>query len=299
MYDMAQDFRNLIDQLPLELLEEMKNNFAARSNDGEAIRKSMNDLDAEIYMRCTDGGAVMNELKITEYKNIRVLTTQQIAEVYGTEGKIISKNFERNKERYSEGKHYICLTGEELREFKANRQNDDTLKFTSVLYLWTEKGAFLHAKSLNTDTAWEVYDRLVDNYFKKQELLEGLSPELRAIFSHDKKIQIMEHRVDNLENIMNIDYAQQKQLKNFANEVVVNALGGKDAGAYRYRGEDGSKISSRCFSRFWHDFNDYFNINAYANLPRVKFDEALQYINRWQPPTNMQLEIGKINREIA
>lgn len=242
----------------------------------------------------------MNELKITEYKDIRVLTTQQLAEAYGTEGKIISKNFERNKERYSEGKHYICLTGEELREFKANRQNDDALKFTSVLYLWTEKGAFLHAKSLNTDTAWEVYDRLVDNYFKKKEdLLEGVSEEIKAILFVDKRVTTVEQKVDHLENTMNIDYAQQKRLKNFANEVVVNALGGKEAGAYRYRGEDGSKISAQCFSRFWHDFNDYFNINAYANLPRVKFDEALQYINRWQPPTNMQLEIGRINREIA
>lgn len=107
-----------------------------------------------------------------------------------------------------------------------------------------------------------------------------------------------EERIDRLENTMNIDYAQQKQIKNFAAEVVVSALGGKDAKAYRYRAEDGSKISSQTFSRFWHDFNDYFNINAYANLPRVRFKEALEYINRWQPSTNMQLEIGRINRMV-
>lgn len=105
-----------------------------------------------------------------------------------------------------------------------------------------------------------------------------------------------EERLDRLENTMNIDYAQQKQIKNFAAEVVVSALGGKDSKAYKHRADDGSKISSQTFSRFWHDFNDYFNINAYANLPRIRFKEALEYINRWQPPTNMQLEIGRINR---
>lgn len=241
----------------------------------------------------------MNELKITEYKDIRVLTTQQIAEAYETNTDTITKNFNRNKDRYTEGKHFICLEGQELKDFKTNGQIDLSLKINR-LYLWTEKGAFLHAKSLNTDTAWEVYDRLVDNYFKKKEdLLEGVSEEIKAILFVDKRVTTVERKVDHLENTMNIDYAQQKRLKKFANEVVVNALGGKEAGAYRYRGEDGSKISSQCFSRFWHDFNDYFNINAYANLPRVKFDEALQYINRWQPPTNMQLEIGRINREIA
>lgn len=53
----------------------------------------------------------MNELQITEYKNIRVLTTQQIAEAYGTDTRVISNNFNRNKDRYVEGKHYICLEG--------------------------------------------------------------------------------------------------------------------------------------------------------------------------------------------
>ena len=49
----------------------------------------------------------MNELSITEYDNVRVLTTQQLAESYGTSTETITKNFNRNKERYVEGKHYI------------------------------------------------------------------------------------------------------------------------------------------------------------------------------------------------
>lgn len=44
----------------------------------------------------------MNNLQITEYKNIRVLTTQQIAEAYGTDSRVISNNYNRNKERYVE-----------------------------------------------------------------------------------------------------------------------------------------------------------------------------------------------------
>lgn len=235
----------------------------------------------------------MNNLKVTEYKDIRVLTTQQIAEAYGTDRKTISYNFNHNKERYTEGKHYIQLEGIEKTEFINCLENHDGMKNAKVLYLWTEKGAFLHAKSLNTDKAWEVYDHLVDTYFQKQRrpltMEEMMRVQLGMLDNHTA-------RLDRLENTMNIDYAQQKQLKNFASEVVVNALGGKNSKAYKHRDEDGSKISSQTFSRFWHDFNDYFNINAYANLPRVKFKEALEYINRWQPPTNMQLEIGRINR---
>ena len=67
----------------------------------------------------------MNDLTITEYRDIRVLTTQQIADAYGTDAKVISNNYNRNKERYVEGKHFICLEGSELKEFKTNHQFDD------------------------------------------------------------------------------------------------------------------------------------------------------------------------------
>ena len=86
----------------------------------------------------------MKELAVTEYRCQRVLTTQQIAEAYGTDGKVISYNFNHNKDRYVEGKHFICLTGDELRRF---REIHDLPSNLNRIYLWTEKGAFLHAKS--------------------------------------------------------------------------------------------------------------------------------------------------------
>ena len=105
----------------------------------------------------------------------KVLLTRQLAEAYETERQIISNNYTRNKKRYVEGKHVIILTGAELKEFKARNQIDDDLKYAHSLYLWTEKGALLHAKSLNTDKAWQVYDYLVDFYFrpKKEKEMVG------------------------------------------------------------------------------------------------------------------------------
>lgn len=109
----------------------------------------------------------MNELQITEYKNIRVLTTQQIAEAYGSDTRVISNNFNRNKDRYVVGKHYICLEDGEKRDFIDRHQIDDGSKKASKLYLWTEKGAFLHAKSLNTDTACLSKTMKLENTIRK------------------------------------------------------------------------------------------------------------------------------------
>lgn len=87
----------------------------------------------------------------------RVLTTAQLAESYETDNKMISNNFARNKERYKEGKHFFLLEGEALKRFKiTNPQFDESSRFNK-LYLWTEKGACLHAKSINTDKLWVDY----------------------------------------------------------------------------------------------------------------------------------------------
>jgi hypothetical protein len=101
-----------------------------------------------------------------EVKGMRVLTTQQIAEAYGTTKDKIIYNFNYNKDRYILGKHYIDVSGEELRRLKRTCEIQSSFKYAKSLYLWTEKGALLHAKSLNTDKAWEVYDYLVDHYFR-------------------------------------------------------------------------------------------------------------------------------------
>lgn len=125
----------------------------------------------------------MNQLTIVEQNGNRVLLTNQLAEIYGTDPKTINKNYERNMSRYTIGKHYFLLTDEELRQFKATRQND-VLPNVNKLYLWTEKGAWLHAKSLGTDEAWEAYEMLVDDYYViKQNQLDfsQLSPEVRAL----------------------------------------------------------------------------------------------------------------------
>jgi len=119
------------------------------------------------------GGRQMNELKIIEYQNQRVLLTSQLAESYGTDSKSISYNFNHNKERYDEGKHFYLLQGLELKAF---REFHDLPNNINKVYLWTERGAFLHAKSLNTDKAWEVYDSLVEHYFKSREAKPSMLP---------------------------------------------------------------------------------------------------------------------------
>lgn len=108
----------------------------------------------------------MHNLKRLEVHGIKVLTTRQLAEAYETERKVINNNYLRNKDKFILGKHYIAVEGDEMRHLRTSPQFEGELKKMSKAYFWTEKGALLHAKSLNTDKAWQVYDYLVDFYFR-------------------------------------------------------------------------------------------------------------------------------------
>ncbi|HAE5646725.1 TPA_asm: ORF6N domain-containing protein, partial [Salmonella enterica subsp. enterica serovar Napoli] len=98
-----------------------------------------------------------------------VITTELLAQLYGTKIKNISDNFLNNTTRFVVGKHYFKIEKNELREFK-NRPETIGLvgKNARSLILWTERGAARHAKMLETDQAWEVFEKLEDCYFSQK-----------------------------------------------------------------------------------------------------------------------------------
>ncbi len=117
----------------------------------------------------------MNELVTVNFDNQRVLTTKQLAEVYGIDTTAIINNFKRNQRRFTEGIHYYFLKGDTLRDFKENyiSERDVVGKRSPHLYLWTERGANRHCKILDTDKAWEQFDNLEDTYFRVKEYVQN------------------------------------------------------------------------------------------------------------------------------
>lgn len=219
-------------------------------------------------------------LSIIEQNGQRVLTTTQLAESFGTENSIINRNFQRNSERYTPGKHYLALSGEELRVFKGSRQFDASLKYTSVLYLWTEKGAWLHAKSLNTDQAWDAYEMLIDEYYTMQNQVKVLSPEeqlkasMQLTLATSGEVEVLKEKVgsleDKLENQMTLDYGMQRRLQ-------------KAVGARIYQIEQDDQARRKLFRELYREIKDRFGVASYKDVRRQDLQSAIQYVEAWIP----------------
>ncbi|MCT8353935.1 P22AR C-terminal domain-containing protein [Photorhabdus kayaii] len=103
------------------------------------------------------------------HNGIPVITTELLAELYGTEINNIQQNFKRNNDRFTQGKHYFKVEGSDLKELKNRLTGSQSVaKRARSLMLWTERGAARHAKMLDTDKAWDVFEKLEDCYFSQK-----------------------------------------------------------------------------------------------------------------------------------
>lgn len=151
----------------------------------------------------------MNDLQVIEHNGERVLTTEQLAQAYECEPKQIKQNFNNNKSRFEEGKHYFKLDGDALRIFKdslGRSKISTNLKFAPQLYLWTRRGASRHSKMLGTDKAWEMFDALEENYFNPrpkqltpaEQMAQGLLAAQKLLADKEQRIQFLEAETERM-----------------------------------------------------------------------------------------------------
>lgn len=126
--------------------------------------------------------------------------------------------------------------------------------------------------------------RKTGGYQKQLSPAEMMRIQLGMIDDH-------ENRIENLENNMTIDYGQQQVLGETVNHTVISILGGKESNAYK-------EISKKVFAECNRDLKNYFQVNARNNVPKKRFEEALQYAKSWKPCTNTQLKIENANAQM-
>lgn len=127
--------------------------------------------------------------------------------------------------------------------------------------------------------------RQTGGYQKKLSPQEMMRIQLGMIDNH-------EERIANIENNMTIDYGQQRVLEDAVNKTVIDVLGGKGSGAYK---EVGRKVFAECN----RDLKHYFDVNARNNVPKIRFDEAVEYARNWKPCTNTAMLISDCNAQMT
>lgn len=123
----------------------------------------------------------------------RAMTAKDIAQVHGKEVRQINQAIEMNRKRFKDGIDIVDLLNpfNGFREF-AEQNGLIGSNRTKHVYLLSERGYSKLLKILEDDTAWDIYDQLVDNYFNMRQAINENQPALLE----GKHLEIMEKRAN-------------------------------------------------------------------------------------------------------
>lgn len=167
------------------------------------------------------------------------------------------------------------------------------------MYLMNRDGFSLLVMGFTGKAALEWKLKYIQAFNEMEKKLNApqmpkLSKEMQALFLLDDRTQRQEQRLTALENTMTVDYNQQRVLRKSISRSVICALGDEKAPAYI-----DNHVRSKVYSECNHDVQDWFRVNSVGNIPRKRFDEAVEYIQRWKPSTNTVMLIQQTNGQTS
>ena len=224
------------------------------------------------------------------------MLAQHIGEIHGKPLFKVNEAINNNRKRFKDNVDVIDI--KEHQDFVILLLDNGIMTQNAInralnIFILSERGYAKLLKVFEDDLAWDKYDELLDGYFRMRDgvpatHLEVLQSAIGELVAQDKRIVVLDGRVGSLENTMRIDGSQEKKIKRKGKKKVMECLGGGESKAYR-------EISKKVFPRLWNEFNNYFEIPRYGELPRVRFEEGLHFIEEWSPNTSMRLEIKMLN----
>lgn len=238
----------------------------------------------------------MNTPRIIELNNQRLLTTEQLAEFYGASEKQIKQNFNNNKDRFIERKHFYKLEGQELKDFKNRVENFDLVgRNANSLILWTKQGAGRHSKMLGTNRAWDMFDELEENYFNKQPKLPTSQRELAMLAlsaneETNERVDVIEKEVADLKDNQKIGADDYGYLSRRVHQRVAEVARGF------------GKITKEQRGKLYKDINSGIKqitgVGTRSQLREKHYPIVIEYINDWEPSTATKTVVRQMSFDL-
>ena len=112
------------------------------------------------------------EIKTKEYKNQRVVTSYDIANLHERDIKRVNEQFKNNRDKLIENEDYFIVKRD-----KISKSIISTLEKLppnmKELVLFTESGYLMLVKTFNDDLSWKIQGVLIKSYFKIKELQQN------------------------------------------------------------------------------------------------------------------------------
>lgn len=166
-------------------------------------------------------------------------------------------------------------------------------------YVVTADNAKHLAMQSQTKKSREIRDYFIQvekEYKQQQQVPLTLDQQIAAIAtgygSVKEELVEVKDQVADLTNRFGLPSNKAKVLQKKVATKVYMFTGGKDSNAHK-------KIGSKVFREFYKDLNNRFDVVKYSDIPLSRYEEALEYLEMWQPAFNTTLEIRSLNSQTS
>lgn len=226
----------------------------------------------------------MNNLKVVSIKGQLVTDSREVARMVDREHNALMKSIRSYVD-------YLGQGGFAHAEFFVESEYEDMQMKKRPSFLITKKGCDMVANKMTGEKGvlfTATYVTRFEDMERKLTQPSNTKLLLQSALEQEERLDVVESDVKYLQNNMRINGPQEQRIGRNARGKIVECLGGKESKAY-------TESSRKVFSQFWNEFKRYFEVPRYGELPKVRFEESLQFIQEWSPDTTLRLEIKKLN----
>lgn len=215
----------------------------------------------------------------------RVVTFNDIDSVHGKATGTAKARFYKHKDRFVENEDFFIVKPSDVLRYTKNTLGIDSVPNRGIILL-TESGYLMTVKTYDDDLAWKVQRKLVNSYFRLQEVASQssevieLQKDLTTVFVQVNNMESMlEEQSELLYSVMDsmtISTRQQEKILKTARNRVNSLLGGAHSEDYRIMGRT-------YLANLWNNFkSDLHCGSSYKDLNPADFGKAIDWINQWE-----------------
>lgn len=231
-------------------------------------------------------------IQVKAFKGKRVVTFKDIDLVHKRPDGTARKRFNDNQKRFipEDDYYFVKPKDVETSEIRTSEINN------AGTYLITESGYLMLVKSFTDDLAWEVQRKLVNVYFRINELKPKSSIQIiqEVILEVNQKIEDVDNDLQEFKKDLPLLGLECEEIKKAKNRKIVPLLGGKNAPAYKNR-----SLCSKVYSDINGQLCREFGVSTYKAIKRSQTQAAIQIIAEYKLPLTLEEQISNANNQMS
>ena len=164
------------------------------------------------------------------------------------------------------------------------------------IYYMNRDGFSLLAMGFTGKKALQFKLKYIDAFNQMEKQLQQQKP-----LSLPEQIQLiakgydgLSKDVEDIKNRMGLPGNMAHSFSKKRNAKIINVLGGKKSNAYRDK-----NVRAKTYRALFSSYRETFDQDRYNDLPMKDFDKAVDFVNNWYPPFELQQEIRRANAQLA